>query len=156
MSDDEAGHDESTARRSYRRSGTAPEVERKVYRDWALQPATVLPFLRSTTSAMKPAPSRSQIVHHLRGTQVNRDPSRSCAQGGTGAIVRRARADREAFLGNAASLRVSNGIEPTARSRCHSSADRDRRGCRRRPRGGNRRKESDALTRMANRSTNNR
>jgi hypothetical protein len=148
MSDDEAGHDESTARTSHHRSGTAPEVERKVYRGPVPLPAMVLRFPR-LTKAVKPPLSRSQVVQHLRRAQVNRDPSRSCAEAGTDAIARRAKDDREGSPGSAASLRVSSGVEPTARNLHDNSAGRDRKGCRHRPQRGNQRRENDARIRMA-------
>ncbi len=80
---------------------------------------------------------------------MNPDPSRSCTEADTDAIVRRAKGGREGFFGSAASLRVPSGVEPLARNLRHSSAGHDRRGCRRRPRPGKQRRGNDARSRMA-------
>ena len=75
---------------------------------------------------------------------MNHDPSRSCAEAGTDASARRAKYGRRGSSDIAASRRVSNGGEPTARNLQDNSAGHDRKGYRRKPPRGKQRRENDA------------
>jgi hypothetical protein len=148
MSDDEAGHGESTARTRHHRSGTAPLAERNVCRGPVPPPTVLFPFWW-LAKGLTPSPSRSRVVHHDQSAQVNRDPSRCCDEAGIDAIARRAKDDRGVCSGSVASLHVPSAVELPARNLGDNSAGHDRRGCRRTPRRGSQRRENDVRSRVA-------